>query len=108
MNKIEDFRFIHKMKPSTVTSLTTDRCRVDRWKRLHIMDNNEYRAAVAAFIRANGITRCPTACALPTQGTVAPADRAALKDYAASRDHTSNKRLIGYQRSSWLHLLSTE
>jgi hypothetical protein len=56
------------------------------------MANDEYRAAVAAFIRANGITRCPTACALPTQGTVAAADRAALEDYAVSRTLTRHKR----------------
>jgi hypothetical protein len=56
------------------------------------MGNDEYRAAVAAFIRANGITRCPTACALPTQGTVAATDRAALEDYAVSRTQTRHKR----------------
>ena len=49
------------------------------------MGDDEYQAAVAAFIRARGVTRCPTACALPTQGTVAAADRAALKTYAAAR-----------------------
>jgi hypothetical protein len=26
---------------------------------------NEYEAAVAAFMRTKGITRCPTACAFP-------------------------------------------
>ncbi len=31
------------------------------------MHDDEYQVAVTAFIRANGITRCPTACALPTQ-----------------------------------------
>jgi hypothetical protein len=35
-------------------------------------------AAVAAFIRSNGITRCPTACALPTQATPGAAGRVAL------------------------------
>jgi Peptidase family M23 len=43
-----------------------------------IMCQDEYQASVAAFIRTKGITRCPTACALPTQGTIAAADRAAL------------------------------
>jgi len=41
------------------------------------MHGTEYEAAVAAFIRAKGVTRCPTACALPTQGTVPAGDRAA-------------------------------
>ena len=36
------------------------------------MCQEEYEAAVAAFIRSKGVTRCPTACALPTQGTVTP------------------------------------
>jgi hypothetical protein len=47
---------------------------------------HEYEAAVAAFIRDKGVTRCPTACALPTQGTVPAADRAALADYAEARE----------------------
>jgi hypothetical protein len=62
------------------------------------MGNDEYQAAVTAFIRANGITRCPTACALPTQGTVAAADRAALEDYAVARDHTRQRRLAVRER----------
>jgi hypothetical protein len=66
-----------------------------RRKGFYIMGNDEYRAAVAAFIRANGITRCPTACALPTQGTVGAADRAALGDYAIARAQTRRKRLEG-------------
>ncbi len=49
------------------------------------MCQDEYEAAVAAFIRSNGVTRCPTACALPTQGTVPAADRAALERYAEIR-----------------------
>ena len=62
------------------------------------MVDDEYQAAVTAFIRANGITRCPTACALPTQGTVAAADRAALEDYALARDNTRQKRLAARER----------
>ena len=42
------------------------------------MPGNNYEAAVAAFIRVRGVTRCPTACALPIQGAVPPGDRAAL------------------------------
>ena len=50
------------------------------------MHGTDYEAAVAAFIRAKGVTRCPTACALPTQGTVPAGDRAALANYAEARD----------------------
>jgi len=72
------------------------------------MGDDQYRAAVAAFIRANGITRCPTACALPTQGTVADADRAALEDYAIARAQTRHRRLAGRERSLWAPLPSRE
>jgi hypothetical protein len=61
------------------------------------MRGHEYEAAVAAFIRAKGVTRCPTACALPTQGTVAAADRAALADYAEGRE----KRQAARERALW-------
>lgn len=47
------------------------------------MSQSEYEAAVAAFIRSRGITRCPTACVVRTQGTVSNADREALQQRAA-------------------------
>ena len=65
------------------------------------MGDAEYQAAVAAFIHAKGITRCPTACALPTQGTVAAADRAALRDYAIVRDQSRQKRLAARAQLLW-------
>jgi hypothetical protein len=37
-------------------------------------------SVIAEFIRTKGITRCPTACVLPTQGSVDEADRAALEE----------------------------
>ena len=43
------------------------------------MTQQEHDAAVAAFIRAKGVTRCPTACAGRTQASVAETDRAALR-----------------------------
>jgi hypothetical protein len=63
------------------------------------MGNDEYQAAVAEFIRVKGVTRCPTACALPTQGTVPAADRAALEDYAIARAQMRHKRLVGFLQS---------
>ena len=47
-----------------------------------LMTQGEHEAAVAAFIRARGVTRCPTACAVPTQASVAAADRAVLRERA--------------------------
>ena len=57
------------------------------------MRQDEYQAAVAAFIRSKGITRCPTACALPTQGTIPAADRVALENYAAARARLRQQRI---------------
>jgi hypothetical protein len=52
-----------------------------------IMPGNDSEA-VAEFIRTKGITRCPTACVLPTQGLVAAADRVALEEHAIARDRS--------------------
>jgi len=43
------------------------------------MTQQEHDAAVAAFIQARGVTRCPTACAVATQASVAEPDRLALR-----------------------------
>ena len=56
------------------------------------MLQDEYEAAVAAFIRFRGVTRCPAACVFATQATVATADRAALQDYAAARERSRQRR----------------
>ena len=42
-------------------------------------DQGEYEAAIAAFIRAKGVTRCPTACVVRTQASVSKSDREALQ-----------------------------
>jgi hypothetical protein len=62
------------------------------------MGQDEYEATVIAFIRTKGITRCPTACALPTQGTVTSADRAALENYAAACEWLREQRIAGRRR----------
>jgi len=48
--------------------------------------------AIAEFIRLKGITRCPTACVLPTQGLIAAADRIALEQHAITRDRLHRER----------------
>jgi hypothetical protein len=65
------------------------------------MPAEEYDAAIAAFIRSNGITRCPTACALPTQGTIGADDRAALADYAAMRSRARQLKGAERARAFW-------
>jgi hypothetical protein len=50
------------------------------------MSRPDHDAEIAAFIRTKGVTRCPTACVLPTQGSPDLADQAALGQYAVARD----------------------
>ncbi len=50
------------------------------------MGQQDYEAAVAAFIRARGVTRCPTVCAAPTQGRPAATDRLALHKRAERQE----------------------
>jgi len=63
------------------------------------MSPGEYEAAVAAFIRNKGITRCPTACLVRTQASVPAADRAALERYETGRDQSRRENLAAAARS---------
>jgi len=58
------------------------------------MSSSEYEAVVAAFIRSNGVTRCPTACLVRTQASVPAADRAALEQYEAERAQSRRTSLV--------------
>ena len=60
---------------------------------------DEFNDAVAAFIRTRGITRCPTACKLPTQAIIAATDRAALEGHAAKREKLHERRMAAWRRS---------
>jgi hypothetical protein len=62
------------------------------------MSENEYTAAVAEFLRKKGVTRCPTACIVPTHGNVTDADRAALRDYDAAREAARQEKFHRYQQ----------
>lgn len=57
------------------------------------MSSGEYEAVVAAFIRSNGVTRCPTACLVRTQASVPAGDRAALEQYEARRAQSRRANL---------------
>jgi hypothetical protein len=57
------------------------------------MCQDEHAAAVAAFISTKGVTRCPTACAFPTQGAIATADRVALESYFTARQLSRERRI---------------
>jgi hypothetical protein len=49
-------------------------------------------------MRKKGITRCPTACVVPTHGNVDEADRVALRDYDAAREAAREAKLNRYQQ----------
>ena len=61
------------------------------------MSQNEYDAAIAEFMRKKGITRCPTACAVPTHAAVSEADRAALRDYNAAKEAARLEKSRSFQ-----------
>lgn len=66
------------------------------------MSSRDYEAEIAAFIRAKGITRCPTACAAPTQGSGSTADQDALRQRAELREAARQERLHQF----WQHTVS--
>jgi hypothetical protein len=59
---------------------------------VQVMSQSEYEAAVRDFIRTRGITRCPTACVVKTQGMVSLADREALQQRAAEFERLRLRR----------------
>jgi len=59
------------------------------------MSQTEQEAAVTEFIRSKGVTRCPTVCLAPTQGTVATCDRLALRRRAEQLEALRQEKLRG-------------
>ena len=68
------------------------------------MTQQEHEAAVATFIRAKGVTRCPTVCAVRTQASVAEPDRAALRRRA---EEIEARREATKLRQAALHRFGT-
>jgi hypothetical protein len=67
----------------------------------HSTSKADGEAAVAEFIRTKGVTRCPTACVSPTQGSVAEADREALEEHAAEQDRLRKTRVAARTQQFW-------
>jgi hypothetical protein len=65
---------------------------------------SDYEAAVAAFIRERGVTRCPTACVVRTQASVPAADRVALEQYEAGREQSRRSHIAATARALGLPL----
>ena len=66
-----------------------------------VISDTDSETEVAEFIRTKGVTRCPTACVLPTQGSVDAADREALGEYAARRAERRRARVAAHARQFW-------
>jgi hypothetical protein len=66
-----------------------------------LISDKDSETEVAEFIRTRGVTKCPTACVLPTQGSVAAADREALGEYAARRADRRRARVAAHARQFW-------
>lgn len=66
-----------------------------------LISEQDFATAVAEFIRTRGVTKCPTACVLPTQASVASADREALGEYAARRAERRRVRAAARVQQFW-------
>ena len=64
-----------------------------------MMSETEYARAMAEFLRRKSVTRCPTACVVPTHANVAEADRVALRDYDAAREAARQAKLQNHHHS---------
>jgi hypothetical protein len=62
-----------------------------------VMSRHDRDAEIAAFIRAKGVTRCPTARVVPTHGSPDRADQAALEQYAVARELLRTKSAPRWQ-----------
>jgi hypothetical protein len=56
---------------------------------------------IAEYIRTKGVTRCPTACVVPTQASVTEADRVALEEYRSERDRQRREKAAARARLFW-------
>jgi hypothetical protein len=66
-----------------------------------LISDKDSATQVAEFIRTRGVTRCPTACVLPTQASVAVADREALGEYATRRAERRRARVAARVQQFW-------
>jgi hypothetical protein len=62
---------------------------------------SDCHTVIDEFIRTRGITRCPTACVLPTQGSVDEADRAALEEHATLQEQSRRAKAAARARFFW-------
>ena len=68
---------------------------------MYIALNHKHQAIIAEYIRTKGVTRCPTACVVPTQASVTAADRVALEQYAIERARQRREKAAERARQLW-------
>jgi hypothetical protein len=61
------------------------------------MSHHDRDVEIATFLRNKGVTRCPTACVVPTQGSPSLADQAALAEYGVTRELLRTKSATRWQ-----------
>jgi hypothetical protein len=59
---------------------------------MQMVSDDHFEAVIAEYIRANGVSHCPTACVSPTQGLVSAIDRMALAEYTLARNRRRRER----------------
>jgi hypothetical protein len=59
---------------------------------MRMVGDDDFEAVIAEYIRANGVSHCPTACVSPTQGLVSAIDRMALAEYTLARNRRRRER----------------
>jgi hypothetical protein len=62
------------------------------------MSRTEYEAAIAQFLAKKAVTRCPTACVVPTRASVTEEDKAALRNYVAAKETARLEKLRSFQQ----------
>ena len=62
------------------------------------MSQTEYEAALAQFLAKKAVTRCPTACVVPTRASVGEADQAALRSYSAIKEAARVEKIQSLQQ----------
>ena len=65
------------------------------------MSSENCETVIDEYIRTKGVTRCPTACVVPTQASVTEADRAALGEYRTARDQQRREKAAARARLFW-------
>jgi hypothetical protein len=91
----------HSIPSTTATQPINAARAVVREKVMQMISGHHNNAVIDEYIRTKGVTRCPTACAVPTQGSVDKADRAALEEYAVTRARQRRERAAARARLFW-------